>query len=123
MREVKYVGSSTVRSAGVYVLARGVGENKICPPPRSFTRRTSSSSGRTALPPSQPQAAARDATPPAAASRKKPRRSVDLVMAREPPARLTGEHRPQRGGIDGGPEGPVPQPETHEGPTPPSWPP
>src|SRR5260370_11701721 len=29
------------------------------------------------------------------------RRSVDLVMAREPPAILTGEHRPQRGGIDG----------------------
>src|SRR6266699_4028161 len=102
-----------LRSAGLYVLARRVGENRMFSPTQSFRRLSDSSLGRTALPPSQPHAATNPAAPPAAASLMNPRRSVvgddasmplclspcASVMTRKPPAVPPGDHRAQRGGV------------------------
>src|SRR5688572_24023460 len=72
-------------------------EYRISSPTQSLRRLMSSSSGRTASPPSQPHAAASDAVPPPATSRKNERRSI---TAGEPPAIPSGDHRPQRRGVD-----------------------
>src|SRR6266704_659636 len=80
-----------------YCGARRVLEKRIFSPTQAFTRRTSSSNGRTALPPSHPHAAASDAVPAPAASCKNARRSI---MAGEAAAIPTGDHGPQRRGVD-----------------------
>src|SRR6266550_3104946 len=85
-----------LRSAGLYVLARRVGENRMFSPTQSLRRLSESSLGRTALPPSQPHAATSAAAPPATPSRSSARRSIwGSVMAREPPAIPPGDHRAQ----------------------------
>src|SRR5207244_9558449 len=95
------LGSIALRSAGLYVRARRADENNIFSPTQSFTRLTSSSAGRRALPPSQPHAATRGAVAAPTASFRNPRRSVALVMAREPPAVPAGDDRPERGWVHG----------------------